>query len=228
MDFTFGIITGGNDGMINKIIDSIEKQEIPNYEVIIVGVSNIVRDNVTVVPFDETVKAKWITKKKNIITTTAKYDNIVYLHDYIKFGVNWYEGQLKAGENYKVRMDKILTKEGNRFRDWCLWVRNNNEMDAIVFNNRECIIPYDMSHLSKYMYISGSYWIAKKDVMLEFPLDEKLTWGEGEDVEWSKMVRNKYEFNMNPHSTVHLMKGNKNIAFKIASAITIDKLNKLK
>ena len=36
MNFTFGIITGGNnDVMINEIIDSIEKESIPSYEIII-------------------------------------------------------------------------------------------------------------------------------------------------------------------------------------------------
>jgi hypothetical protein len=63
------------------------------------------------------------------------------------------------------------------------------------------------------MYISGSYWIAKKDVMLEFPLDENLAWGEGEDVLWSKQVRKKYEFNMNINSSVFIIKGVKDKVF---------------
>ena len=38
MEFTFGIITSGaEDDSINQIIDSIEKQNIPTYEIIIVG-----------------------------------------------------------------------------------------------------------------------------------------------------------------------------------------------
>ena len=41
--------------------------------------------------------------------------------------------------------------------------------------------------------------------MLEFPLDENLIWGQGEDVKWSKEIREKYNFSMNPYSTVQLM-----------------------
>ena len=37
MNFTFGIITNNNITNLYKIIDSIELQNIPNYEIIIVG-----------------------------------------------------------------------------------------------------------------------------------------------------------------------------------------------
>ena len=38
IDFTFGVITGGgNEKFLNTLIDSIEKQNIPNYELVIVG-----------------------------------------------------------------------------------------------------------------------------------------------------------------------------------------------
>ena len=90
---------------------------------------------------------------------------------------------------------------------------------------RECLIPYDIIHLSKYMYISGAYWVAKKDVMLEFPLDENLIWGQGEDVLWSKQIREKYEFNMNTNSSVKLIKPNNDKVF--VETIT-DKIEVLK
>lgn len=224
MDFTFGIITGGNnDEMINEIISSIEKENIPNYEIIIVGNSEIIRDNCRVIKFNEDFKSRWITKKKNIITNEAKYENIVYLHDYIKLSEGWYRGHLMSGNDFKIRMDKIINKNGERFRDWCIWPHNNNKMDNFI--GRECLIPYDITHLSKYMYISGSYWIAKKEVMLEFPLNENLAWGEGEDVLWSKQVREKYTFNMNANSSVLILKPNKDRAF---DEIRQDKIEVLK
>lgn len=212
MNFTFGIITAGqNDIVIEEIIESIIKQKIPNYEIIIVGNSNIIKDNVRVINFDESIKSGWITKKKNLITLESRYDNIVFLHDYIKLLDGWYEGQIKSGDNFFVRMDVIVNNNGERFRDWCIWPHNGNNMDKFI--GRDCLIPYDITHLSKYMYISGSYWIAKKQIMEEFPLNENLSWGEGEDVLWSKQVREKYNFNMNKHSKVFIMKPNKDRAF---------------
>lgn len=176
MDFTFGIITGGGqESFIDDIITSIENENIPNYEIIIVGNCNINRLNTNIINFDETIKSKWITRKKNIITENAKYENVVFMHDYIKLEVGWYNGQLIAGNNFNIRMDKIVNYDGSRFRDWCCWCHNPDE-DFNKLIERDCLIPYDMTHLSKYMYISGSYWIAKKYIMQEFPLDENLGW----------------------------------------------------
>jgi len=211
MDFTFGIITGGNDDMINIIIDSIEKEDIPNYEIIIVGHCGVDRKNTKLIPFDENVRRAWITKKKNEITKAATYENVVYLHDYIKLEEGWYKGQLKAGNDFSIRMDKIIDNNGARYRDWCIWPHNGNDMDTFI--GRDCLIPYEITNLSEYMYISGSYWISKKDIMIEFPLNEALTWGQGEDVQWSKEVRLKYDFDMNTNSTVKLMKSGKDKVF---------------
>lgn len=212
MDFTFGIITNGNnDKDVDKIILSIEKQNIPNYEIIIVGNSKIIGKNIKVIPFNENIKNGWITLKKNIITNEAKYENIVYLHDYIIFMDGWYEGQIKSGNDFKIRMDKIIDINGLRYRDHCIWPHNNNEMDDLI--GRDCLIPYDITHLTKYQYISGAYWIAKKEVMLEFPLDENLSWGFGEDVTWSKIVRERFQFQMNINSTVKLIRDNKDRVF---------------
>jgi hypothetical protein len=77
------------------------------------------------------------------------------------------------------------------------------------------------------MYISGSYWVAKKDVMLEFPLDESLSWGEGEDVLWSKQVREKYKFNMNTNSSVFIIKGGKDRVFNEPNNNKINVLKQL-
>ena len=69
MDFTFGIITGSNQEIyINKFIDSIENEKIPNYQIIIVGEANIKRNNTEVIKFDESIRPNWITRKK-------KYNN---------------------------------------------------------------------------------------------------------------------------------------------------------
>lgn len=212
MNFSFGIITNGeNDSYVNEIVYSIRNEKIPNYEIIIVGKTEVNGNDILNVPFNEKIKDKWITKKKNIITYEANYDNIVYMHDYIKLVDGWYEGQLKSGNDFKIRMDKITNFDGTRFRDWVLTYANLNFLDNIVGMN--CLLPYDIIHLSKYMYISGSYWVAKKYVMEEFPLEELLSWGQGEDTYWSKQVRQKYDFSMNINSEVKILKPNKERAF---------------
>lgn len=227
MKFTFGVITSGySDDFLSQTISSIKKLSIPEYEIIVVGNTSI-NDSIVKISFDESIKDKWITRKKNIITYNASYENIVYCHDYIIFDENWYKGFLKYGNDFDLCMNQILNKDNTRFRDWCVWIWNYNFMDQIVEPNKECLIPYDMDHLSKYMYFSGAYWVAKRNVMLEYPLNEKLSWGEGEDVLWSKQIREKYQFSMNKYSTVRLLKQHE-VAFNVATEKTILKLNELK
>ena len=42
--------------------------------------------------------------------------------------------------------------------------------------------------------------------MEQFPLDESLSWGESEDIKWSKQVREVYDFKINTNSYVKLLK----------------------
>jgi Trk K+ transport system NAD-binding subunit len=74
MDFTFGIVTNSmNDNNINIIIDSIFKNNIPNFEIIIVGNTTIkASDKITVFYFNETIKPAWITKKKKYYCQKCK------------------------------------------------------------------------------------------------------------------------------------------------------------
>lgn len=212
MNFTFGIITTGyNDDILLKVLNSIKNMtdlKKQNYEIIIVGNTEILADKN--INFDESIRPGWITKKKNLITANSKYENIVFLHDYIIFDKEWYVGQLISGNEFDIRMDKIVNYDGTRFRDWCLWVHNNHPIDTII--GRDALLPYNIN-LTKYMYISGSYWICKKTIMERFPLNENLNWGEGEDVEWSINVRQHYMFNMNSNSVVYIGKPGKDKVF---------------
>ena len=185
---TFGICTSGKEPQrLAQVIKSIDALEIPGVQIIVVN-------------NDICEKDMHITRKKNFITKSAKHDIIVYLHDYIVFDPNWFKGMQKFGWDWDIQMNIILNLNGDRYRDWTLWYEDVKDKVG-----NKCLLPYDVnkSHL---MYISGAYWIAKKRVMQEFPLNEDLVWGESEDVEWSKRIREKYNFTMNQHCTVRLLK----------------------
>jgi hypothetical protein len=176
--------------------------EIGSYEVLVVGGHLINRKNTRTIEFDDSINQQSISEKKNIITRNSVFDNIVYLHDYIKFDKSWYTNFLEFGNNFQICINPILNTDGTRYRDWCLW-----KDDAKNYvSNDNYLIPYDVKHLSGMMYISGAYWIAKKEFMLKNPLNEILKWGQGEDVEWSLRVRELTEFKINVNSIVKLMK----------------------
>jgi len=209
MKFTFGVITNKDitDQKLHEVFASIELQEIPDsdWEIVVVGGTlPWEAPNIRCIPFDEIQKPSWITRKKNIITENAQYENIVYMHDYVSLGEGWYEGFKKFGEDFYVCMTPIKNLDGTRYRDWTLWP--DDLTDVLGSWNSKYLLPYDTNDLSKHMYVSGAYWVSKKHVMKEFPLDERLGWGESEDVVWSKQVRQKYNFSLNPYSTAMLLK----------------------
>ena len=234
MDFSFGIITNETScDLLDIIIDSIELQYIPNYEIIIIGNVNIKRKNTIVIPFDESIYPCWITKKKNIITQHAKYENIVYMHDYVKLEDDWYNGFLLYGNNFDIISNKILNMYNRRFRDLVLnrnflegkkllngqrthviingldeWIQTTDNILLYEPNGNEILLDYtiDLKLFQRYIYISGTYWVAKKHVMTEFPLNENLLHGQGEDVDWTQMVREKYIFKFNVNSTCGLLR----------------------
>lgn len=183
LKITFGIITTeSTQSYLNDIIGSIRAQCIPydSYEIIIVGNCSIAEyDNLRVIGFDESLRNMWITRKKNIITEEAKYENIVYMHDYLILENNWYKEFLEFGTEWDICMNSIKNQDGSRILDWM------GLPDDPVHGN--VVLPYDYSG-SNGMYIPGYFWVAKKSLMMKHRLNEDFCWGEGEDIEWSKRV----------------------------------------
>jgi len=201
MNFTFGIITSAKTNeFIPQIIKSIEKQKIPRYEIIVVGTCSA--DGCRVIPFDEST---WITRKKNIIFQEARYENIVVFHDYIFLEEGWYEGFLKFGNDFKICVNPIKNLNGARFRDYVLF---NNFLDPRL--QKRTLIPYSCKltpEISKISYISGSYYVIKKEVALKIPLREQLYWNQGEDVIFSQdLAENGIVIECNMHSSVKFLK----------------------
>jgi hypothetical protein len=218
LKFTFGIITAGSNNprestsageleirqRILEIISSIEEQNMPLdcYEIVVIGGNNFYKSNekVTHINFDETLRKGWITKKKNLITSVSKFNNIVYLHDYIKLEKGWYDNFIKFGDNWDVCMTSVVNIEGGR---WIDWISRTDERWHVL-------LPYLHKRTPK-MYVSGAYWIAKKKFMQKFPLNENLLQFQGEDIEWSDrwMSKENVQYLLNQGSTVRCIKEGK-------------------
>jgi hypothetical protein len=198
-DWTFGICCGGQS-YLSKIIESIRNLQIPKYEILLIGsddvICNFQSEDVRPITFDETQKGAWITRKKNILCEEAMFDNISILHDYISFDVNWYENFLEFDTDWNVCMNRMINTDGSRYRDWITW------------DNPIQWVDYKDETQTGNMYVSGTYWCCKKKFMLDNPLDETKSWGEGEDVEWSLRVRenDSWKYKCNWKSKVFLEK----------------------
>jgi hypothetical protein len=180
---TFGIITGGGQtSLINQIIDSIEQERIPQYEVIVIGSFLTAREHTRVYEFPDQQFPNWITKKKNILAQLANFDTLVLLHDYIKLKEGWYPGYLQfqnENPNWDVAMCRMEESNGKRAMDW-LGLPNDPIYGNVLF-------PYEYCN-PKGMYVPGNFFMVKRDFFLKHPLDEQRLWGMGEDIEWSKRI----------------------------------------
>ena len=211
---TFGIITyDGHDIYMNKIIDSIRKECYDgHYEILIVGadhlngIDDLIANNVLhFIPYDRVLKDNnkaWLSRQKNLITQNAKYDIIVYMHDYIALHHEWMDGIIaynSINPDWDVMMTRINNTDLTRYRDWVIWD------DPQYKGFPQTALPPYSYNKTQFMYVSGAYWVAKKYVMIDLPLNEELFQCEGEDVEWSKRMRQKYKYVFNPYSQVDLL-----------------------
>lgn len=204
MNFSFCITTTYDDPeKITDVIQSIRDLKMPEYEILFIGDQNKSKqigmlppgDDILHILFDETEKTGWITKKKNILIDRAKYENVVMMHDYYVFDKDWYNNFMLFGNDWDVCTNAQLLLNGKRhFTDWVVW-------DDPVFP-RYTSLHYDDWSRTRYMYISGGYFLLKKQVGIDNPFNENLVHGDAEDVEWSLRVRHKYVLKCNGKSIV--------------------------
>lgn len=223
MKWTFGIVTDGSVGSrVVRMIMSIVA-EVPDAEVIVVGGTkdaiqneqpHCVVDNIYHIPFAEDAKPAWITRKKNLIAQHASNNNICIMHDYVGLGPGWASGFEIFGEDWLTCTNKIQNLDGTRFRDWCVlhhdaWMYPPIDDKLPPDTVAGSLVPYDQKPDPRWQYYSGAYFCSKKSVLIDVPFDETRSWGQGEDVQWSRLIYKTYGsgvFNFNPHSIVRFLK----------------------
>jgi hypothetical protein len=225
--FSFGIVTDGRHPEMLKcsILSILDQREVSlnAFEIIIVGstaavvqLPDKIRDCITFIEFDESVKPGWITKKKNLISKVAKGQYIVLMHDYFALDPFWLaeiQTILSRKRTLDVVMCNIIDYEGKRYSDWVLHPLNYNLSDIVTFPNF-CLLPYRNSRLTRFMYCPGGFFIVRKSFMEQYPLNEDLTWGGGEDVEWSfRWRKNNIIYGVIPSASVRVLKENKKSPF---------------
>lgn len=201
-DWSFIICTDGinNIPFHEIIVQSILNQSIKNFEIIFVTENSytpplhLYKNIITIVAPSN--KSKHITYKKNIGARCARYENLCILHDYLFLAPNWYESMSQFKELWNVCSFRILNSNGIRFSDW------------VVYNYPEyghVMATYD-SPVTPYHYVPGLAFCVKKSLILEYPLNEELTWGEAEDIEWSNRIKNTWLYKLNVNTYVQSLK----------------------
>ena len=180
--WSFGIITmEGQDKGVDDEIESIKKLNIPEYEILIAGDYNGLykKDKIIrIIEFDDKKNPGWITKKKNIVCENAKYENIVVTHNKFLFDGNWHKGMKKYGNYFEVLSCVISTPEGERAGDWLTYGTDWSKIARIG------LLEY--KDWDKNVYVDGGFYILKKSVWKKVGWNEKVFWGQGEDIVLSK------------------------------------------
>tara|TARA_B110000503_G_C7142056_1_gene411276 strand:+ start:684 stop:1877 length:1194 start_codon:yes stop_codon:yes gene_type:complete len=185
---TFGIITNGanNEGLI-KLLNSIIKLDIPNFEIIICGgtIGEEFNQNIKLLKdvdlIDDDIRAP-ITKKKNEIVKQANFENIFLLHDRYYFDENWYTKMVDYGNYFDVLLFPNLNDENRRMNDYTNFKGNPSEI------NYNFISTLNYTSKSNDFYCQGGALLIKKYWYNLNKLDDNLYWQELEDVQFSKLL----------------------------------------
>ncbi len=197
MKFTFGICAADNK-YLPSIIKSIT-DEVPdeNREILVIGA---MASGARSIPFDESKKKAWITRKKNILAAEAGHPNLVIMHDYVRLLPGWHDAHLKFGSDWDVCTNIMRKADGTRAFDWFAIDYKQWLGPTLV----DYSVPEDQ--LNGHMYPAGNYFLVKTEFLRNNPLDESLVWGQNEDLRWMKAVSHRWKYRFNRGAEVQYMR----------------------
>jgi hypothetical protein len=189
--WSFGIVSNGQkSNWVLELINSIEFQKIPEYEIVICGPSPFddnhphENDHIRIlndVLLKDDVRAP-IAHKKNVIIKESKFNNLCILHDRYLLPKKWFDRFKQYGNYFDVLCLKNLNSDNARFG--VDWMKFYYPLTARFKINRA--LAYDEWHEDA--IIPGGVIVAKKNLIEGFRLDERLHWDELEDMQLSKVA----------------------------------------
>jgi hypothetical protein len=223
MNITFGIVTHGqNPDLLKQAKQSIYKNFHLEDELI------IVYDDRAVFGYDRsdggitfnglgcdfTEKPGMICHKKNMIVSQAQNPVVVLMHDYLSLNEDWRSQWDDFGYDWDIACNRIVNTDGSRFRDYCSWDDPKNppawmQVEPWCLEGRFCagtpkLEKYDYEN--PYWYISGAYYLIKRDFAMNNKLDESLLHCHAEDVEFCLRIRDKANYKFNRSAVCRLLR----------------------
>ncbi|WP_320820878.1 hypothetical protein [Thalassolituus sp.] len=185
--WSFGIITNGKkQEQVENLVRSIQNLNIPNYEVLICGTFLITSEHMeSVVVIDDVITDDLrapISVKKNKIASLAKFENLILLHDRYVFPLDWYENMLVYGNYYELLIIKNIGPSGGRVNDWSSFYGMPSQIKGL-----SRLLPY--SSWNEEWFSQGGIVVIKRSIYNRLSIDERLFWGELEDVQFSKKAQ---------------------------------------
>lgn len=188
--WSFGIITNGKKNkQVEDLIDSIVSQNIPDYEIIICG--NFKSDKIPVIIIDDIIIDSEIrapiTIKKNKIVQRAKYENLMLLHDRYLLPDDWFRNMTSYGNYFDLLTFPNIGSKGGSVNDWGMHKGKPQQIGG--FSQISHQLSYNT--WSDDWYSQGGLLVIKKNLYNDIVLDNRLFWGELEDIQFSKIANLK-------------------------------------
>lgn len=191
----------GDPKFLNACVARILEIEMPEFEIILCGKPasgflywsqvRIVGENITAPPLH-------ITRKKNILAQSARFNNLCILHDRVLLPKNFYVAIKRMGDDYPLTGFQSFWFAGRgqtlplRYSDFGVSAtRPCNVLSKKRLSKND--IPH-LANLALYIqhparsdfgrdYLTGSLYMCKRAVWEHVPQNENLYWQEYEDVE---------------------------------------------
>ena len=189
-EITFGIVTSGkNNENLERLIrslDTIRNDTRIAFEIIVCGPKDFVLpssltssvDTYLVEPMAH-LDLPMTNLKKNLIAKHAKFPNLVISHDRYVFSPAFVDNLLEFGGDFEVCTFEAVDENNDPFPQWVSYShqwKNSLHLDSDSFESN--------------VYLNGGIFLVKRDLMLSHPINPLLFWGYGEDIEWSRRMKN--------------------------------------
>ena len=125
MDISFVITTNNKrPEQLKSVVKAIHYQNIPQYEIILVGVppkenNNIFNNNCYSLDASESAKKGLLGDMRNRACETAGNENLVLLDDDMILSKDWYKNLLNYKQKFDILTSQVRLPDGTRFWDHC-------------------------------------------------------------------------------------------------------------
>ena len=166
MDISFVIITAGRKPRhIKRLLNSIKKQNIQNFESIIVGDTKDLNINpfhiVKIIEKKEAAIKGELGVMRNAGCRAAKFDNIVILDDDLLLTEFWYSNLVKFKKEYDILTCQIRVPDGGRYWDHACYQSPKNGHVTLEADQED-----------DHLYMSGGCsWLMKTHVFKKIQYD---------------------------------------------------------
>ena len=191
--WTFGILTSAASPQAAQMAAAILDLNLPNIEIIFcgprpAGVANDPR--VSVVDLEEPEPRGWITRKKNLIATRARYDNLCLLHDRYVITPDWADALDAYGQCYsfltfpQVYYAGLHKQFPQRCPDYQLLAQDHGIHGALATGvyDADRVFHPDYDDFSETAFCCGGIYLARRSLWNLVRQNEALFHCEWEDI----------------------------------------------